>query len=264
MADITPDATRGRVMGLYNTILSSSFALGPLMLVVTGTGGALPFLAGVVLMLLAAFPLVLAGRYVPVLSGNSSFNALSFIRVAPLLAIACLVVSFKDMAVTSLLPVYGVRSGLTESSAALMLFFAALGGGVLQVPVGWLADHFNRLAVLRVCGAFGIVGAAVFPFVIAVPWLLGLVLFLWVGFFAGIYTVAMTLAGQWFRGVELATAMAAFGVFWGLGGVAGPVVAGAAMDLWDPHGLPVVLLLVAGILVVVSLRPHLHQPQRRS
>ena len=263
MADITPDATRGRVMGLYNTILSSSFALGPLILVLTGTEGALPFLSGIMLMMLAVFPLMLAGRYQPVSSGISSFNVLTFIRVAPMLAIACIVVSFKDMAVTSLLPVYGVRNGLTESSAALMLFFAALGGAVLQAPVGWFADHYNRLAVLRVCGAFGVVGAAVVPFVVTVPWLLGLVLFLWIGFFAGIYTVALTLAGQWFRGVELATAMAAFGVFWGLGGILGPLAGGLAMDIWDPHGLPVIFLLVAGIFVVVSLHPKLHQPRRR-
>lgn len=263
MADIALDKTRGRVMGLYNTVLLLSFALGPLMLSVTGTAGVLPFLTGITLMLLAALPLVYAGSYQPVSSGDISFGVLSFFRVAPLLAIACIVVSFKDVAATSLLPVYGVRTGLTESLAALMLFFAALGGGVLQVPLGWLADHYNRLTVLRVCGMMGLIGAALLPLVVGMLWWLGLVLFLWMGLFAGIYTVAMTLAGQWFRGVELTTAMAAFGVFWGLGGVAGPLVAGVAMDVWDPHGLPVVFLLVAGLFVVVSFLPQLCQPRRR-
>ena len=145
MAEITPDATRGRVMGLYNTALASSFAIGPLILTMTGANGVLPFLSGIVLMALAALPLVLAGRYLPESSGKASFNVLSFFRVAPLLVFGCIVVAFKDMAATSLLPVYGVRSGLTESLAVLMLFFGALGGAVLQIPIGWLADHYNRL-----------------------------------------------------------------------------------------------------------------------
>lgn len=264
MAEITPDATRGRVMGLYNTALASSFAIGPLILTMTGANGVLPFLSGIVLMALAALPLVLAGRYLPESSGKASFNVLSFFRVAPLLVFGCIVVAFKDMAATSLLPVYGVRSGLTESLAVLMLFFGALGGAVLQIPIGWLADHYNRLWVLSSCGIFGMLGVAALPFVVTIPWLLCLVVFLWMGFFAGIYTVVMTLAGQWFRGLELATAMAAFGVFWGLGGVAGPLVSGVAMDLWNPHGLPAVFLGVAVVFVAVSLWPRWRHPARRS
>ena len=261
MAEITPDATRGRVMGLYNTALASSFAIGPLILTMTGANGVLPFLSGIVLMALAALPLVLAGRYLPESSGKASFNVLSFFRVAPLLVFGCIVVAFKDMAATSLLPVYGVRSGLTESLAVLMLFFGALGGAVLQIPIGWLADHYNRLWVLSSCGIFGMLGVAALPFVVTIPWLLCLVVFLWMGFFAGIYTVVMTLAGQWFRGLELATAMAAFGVFWGLGG---PLVSGVAMDLWNPHGLPAVFLGVAVVFVAVSLWPRWRHPARRS
>ena len=107
-------------------------------------------------------------------------------------------------------------------------------------------------------------GVAALPFVVTIPWLLCLVVFLWMGFFAGIYTVVMTLAGQWFRGLELATAMAAFGVFWGLGGVAGPLVSGVAMDLWNPHGLPAVFLGVAVVFVAVSLWPRWRHPARRS
>ena len=74
----------------------------------------------------------------------------------------------------------------------------------------------------------------------------------------------MTLAGQWFRGLELATAMAAFGVFWGFGGMVGPLAGGMAMDLWNPHGLPAVLVVMAVVFVAVSLLPRWRHPGRRS
>ena len=249
-------------MGLYNTVLLFSFAVGPLILTVTGTSGVLPFVWGILLMVLAALPLIFAGRYVPESSGPTSFNVFSFIRVAPLLVFGCIVVAFKEMASVSLLPVYGVRSGLTESLVILMLFFGAIGGAALQIPIGWMADHYNRLWVMSSCGVFGVLGAAVLPFVVTIPWLLFVVVFLWTGFFSGIYTVVMTLAGQWFRGLELATAMAAFGVFWGLGGMAGPLVGGMAMDLWNPHGLPAVLLVMAVVFVAVSFWSPWHHPAR--
>ena len=56
--------------------------------------------------------------------------------------------------------------------------------------------------------------------------------------------------------------MTPLGVFWGLGGMAGPLVGGMAMDLWNPHGLPAVLLAMAFIFVVVSFWPRWHHPAR--
>jgi len=251
--EITPRVHHGRVMGFYNTTLALSFALGPLMLSMTGTQGTLPFLAGIGLMVLAGFPLLWAGCYVPNSSDNPGFGVVSFAFVAPLLALACFVVAFKELATTSLMPVYGLRIGMSESSATLMLFFGAAGGALLQFPIGWAADHFNPRKVLIACALAGLAGAAAWPFVVGVPFLLWTTLFLWWGLFAGIYTVAMILAGQWFKGVELATAMAAFGVFWGVGAFVGPMVGGASMDLWNPYGLPLTLVIVAGLFFVISL-----------
>ena len=261
MIEITPEPHRGRVMGLYNTTLALSFALGPLMLSMTGIEGETPFVAGIILMALAGLPLLFAGTYRPSSAEEPGFGIVSFIRVAPLLALACFVVAFKDLAGVSLLPVYGLRVGLDESSAVLMLFFASIGGALLQLPIGWAADYFDARKVLVVCAFVGVFGALIWPFVVGVPVLLWMTLFLWWGFFAGAYTVAMILAGQWFKGVELATAMAAFGVYWGMGAFAGPLIGGVSMDLWNPHGLALTLVIVAGGFFAVSLLRRLYHPR---
>ena len=261
MIEITPEPHRGRVMGLYNTTLALSFALGPLMLSMTGIEGETPFVAGIILMALAGLPLLFAGTYRPSSAEEPGFGIVSFIRVAPLLALACFVVAFKDLAGVSLLPVYGLRVGLDESSAVLMLFFASIGGALLQLPIGWAADYFDARKVLVVCAFVGVFGALIWPFVVGIPVLLWMTLFLWWGFFAGAYTVAMILAGQWFKGVELATAMAAFGVYWGMGAFAGPLIGGVSMDLWNPHGLALTLVIVAGGFFAVSLLRRLYHPR---
>ena len=63
----------------------------------------------------------------------------------------------------------------------------------------------------------------------------------------------MALVGQRFRGAELVTASAAFGLLWGLGGLAGPSLGGFAMDLWDPDGLPAVLFLDCAGFICLAL-----------
>ena len=72
------------------------------------------------------------------------------------------------------------------------------------------------------------------------------------GTFSAIYTMSMAIAGQRFRGGQLANIMAAFGVMWGLGMTIGPATAGGAMDLWDPHGLPALLAVTCTVFVIFA------------
>ena len=57
--------------------------------------------------------------------------------------------------------------------------------------------------------------------------------------------------------------MAAFGVFWVIGAFVGPMVGGASMDLWDPYGLPLTLVIVAGLFLVISLFPRFYRQPKK-
>ena len=250
------ERTRGRVLAVYAMIISGSFALGPLLIALTGTEGWAPFLAGSAFVAAAALPMLSAGRLSPVFEGASSFNVLSFLRIAPTLCAAIWLSSFKEMSSGALLPVFGVRSGLIENEAAALLSAAALGALVLQLPIGWVADHVNRYAVLFACALAGALGLALLPLLMQIGGAaLWIGVLLWGGLFSGVYTAAMALLGQRFRGTELVTANAAFGFLWGLGGLTGPPLTGMAMDIWDPNGFPGLMLGVTVLfLALASLR----------
>lgn len=250
---IAPDAIRGRLIGLYNTVLAAGFAMGPLIVAGVGREGWTPFLIAAAVVALAGAMLLLAGEETPRLEGRASFGVLAFLAIAPTLAAAVGVTAFLDGAVLSLLPVYGVRSGLSEAAAAAMLTALALGNVALQIPIGWLGDHVDRRLVLILCGLGGVIGAAMLPWLIALGPFAWAMLFLWGGVTMGLYTTALAGVGQRFRGPELITANAALGLLWGFGSVIGPSAAGAAMDWIDPNGLPLALGSAAGLFVLVAL-----------
>ena len=260
--EITPKEKRGKIMGFYNSILMMSFALGPLIITFSGTKGILPFIICIFLLISAGIPLLWVDRYVPKSIEKPRFNVISFAFVAPLLALGCFVVAFQDLAITSLMPIYGLRLGMEESSATLMLFFGIAGGALLQFPIGWVADKIGAKKVLIFCSLAGLVGTIIWPLIVSMQFLLWTVLFLWWGFFAGVTTVTMILAGSWFKGSELATAMAALGVFWGLGAFVGPFVSGAIMDIWDPYGLPLTLVIISGSFFIITLIPNFYRVKR--
>ena len=98
-----------------------------------------------------------------------------------------------------------------------------LGSIVLQVLIGWLSDRVSRLAALRLCGAVGLLGAHRIARSCRRRRLaLFVLLFVWGGIASGIYPVALSMAGDRFRGGELVSVNAAMIMAYGHGCVARP------------------------------------------
>ncbi|MCT8162524.1 MULTISPECIES: MFS transporter [unclassified Pseudomonas] len=249
--ELCPDHNRGKIMALYATSFTGFQVLGPALLALLGADS--PWIIGVVtlgygLALLCILLTVPNDHVEHGEEGEKSFGLAGFFRVAPALCVAVLFFSFFDAVVLSLLPVYASSHGFAVGVAALMVTVVFAGDMVFQLPLGWLADRVERTGLHLLCG---LVAMAIG---IALPWLLDMTWLLWpmlvlLGAVAGaIYTLALVLIGQRFKGQDLVTANASVGLLWGVGSLVGPLLSGAAMDV-APHGLPMALALMAGLFV---------------
>jgi MFS family permease len=247
--------TRGRILGIYATVLSAGFAVGPLLIRITGIEGRSPFLLSAGIVALAAIPILIARADAPDFGANRNLAVGGFIRVAPVAILAALVFGATETCVLSLLPSYGLKNGLTVEAAATLLAVVGAGSVALQVPIGWLSDRFDRSRVLLLCAGVGLAGVALLPVLIAAPAFLWALLFVWGGVIVGLYTVGLALLGERVDDADLAAANAAFIQAYGLGAIVGPVLAGAAMSGLGPDGLPLTLgLLFAAYLVFAAAK----------
>jgi MFS family permease len=244
------DVGRGRILGIYAAALAAGFGIGPLVLSLTGIQGWPPFLANAAITALAALPLLGVGETSRSFGRERGASPLTMFRRAPLILGAVTIFAMYEAAMMTLLPIWGVRIGLNDRLAAATLSAVFFGSIVLQVLIGWLSDRFSRIATLRLCGAVGLLGALALASVDAsLPMLLGL-LFVWGGIASGIYPVALSMAGDRFRGTELVTVNAAMIIAYGLGALVGPPLGGVAMDVWNARGLFwLFALLFAGLLL---------------
>lgn len=248
---IATERVRGRLVAIYASLLSAGFAVGPLIIQELGTRGWEPFIAGSVAMLAAMVPLLLAHRLVPPVEHATARAMFGFVFKSPSAAAAGLSYGAIEVCLATFLTVYAVRLGSTEESATLLVAAWGIGNMVLQPPIGWLADQIDRRLVLILCGIVGVLGAFALPMTQGAGWP-GLILaFVWGGSIAGLYSVGLAHLGANFKGSELAAANAAFAMLYALGTMAGPGLGGVAMDLWDPHGLAVVVGLISAVLLGV-------------
>ncbi len=248
------DIGRGRIIGIYAAALSAGFGIGPLLLSITGINGWAPFLANAAITALAIVPLLGVGDASHSFGRERSSNPLVMFARAPLIVGVVAMFGLYEAALMALLPIWAVRGGLDNRVAAATLTAVYGGSILLQMLVGWLSDTASRIAALRLCGVIGLAGAlslAVLPLPLS---LVFGVLFLWGGVAGGIYPVALSMAGDRFRGAELVAVNAAIIMAYGLGALIGPLLGGIAMDVRNPQGLLWLFVALFAVLVTATAR----------
>lgn len=244
---------RGLLIGIYATTHTLGFAAGALLIQQIGIEGWRPYLIAAAAMVIASLPVLFAGPLpVPAVEAQRS-HIRGFVSRAPFIMMGALVFGLADMGVLAMLPVYGVRAGLTEPNAAFLLVAAQVANPFIQVPLGALADRVSRRDLLIMMAGLGLTTAVLLGPALAFPFARFFVLLVMGGALFAIYSLSLTLLGERFRGGSLAEANASFVFIYGVGALIGPPLSGLAMDLFDPWGLLLVLGAVCGGYLMLGL-----------
>lgn len=261
VAEFSPPLQRGRYVGLFETMVGTTFVIGPAVLALVGPSNP------VALWLVLAFLLLglLGSLAIPRLPAAADERAAAVgiqgvwhaLRAHPLIMTVGFVGGFFESGLTSILPLYGLALGMGATAAALLVSASGLGSALMMLPAGTLADrlaqrpgqggaHGARLSILHGCALLTLLATLLIPLVAGAPWLAAAVAFVWGGAGGSLYTLAMIDIGSREDGITLVNSTAVLVLSYTLGGVLAPAL-GAAMLQWAPvFGFPALLLAVAG------------------
>jgi MFS family permease len=250
LISITPAPGRGRIMGLYTSIVSGGFALGPLSLGLVGTQGWPPFTIGIVAFLLCGLIVLTVVARLPKMPLEGEATSVGgFLALAPLLLFGVFAAAAFEQTTLSLLAVYGAALGSAEERIASLITCFIAGNAVLQILLGRVAERFGSARTMLFCALASLAGCLLLRPTFD-SWLIWPLVFLWGGVSFGIYTVSLIQLGERFTGQGLIAGNAAFALFWGIGGMVGSPVTGVAMQLIGYRGLPLALGLLGAVLAV--------------
>ncbi|PST24098.1 MFS transporter [Mesorhizobium plurifarium] len=251
LLSITPARRRGRIMGLYSSIVSGGFAIGPLSLGLVGTQGWPPFMVGIVAFLLCGLIVLAVVPRLPKMPHEGEATSVGgFFALAPLLLFAVFAAAAFEQTLLSLLAVYGAALGSAEGRIASLITCFIAGNAVLQILLGRVAEQFGSLRTMAFCALAGLAGCLLLP-VIFESWLIWPLFFVWGGASFGIYTMSLIQLGERFTGQALVAGNAAFAFVWGVGGIVGSPATGLAMQLIGQQGLPLSLGLLCFVLTAL-------------
>lgn len=242
---LAPSASRGRIVGVYETLAGGTIMVGPALVAATQQLGNAPFLLAAVIGVVN--PLLLMGVQPP--ADRHSAAALHFLRSAaqsPALMVAAFTGGVFETGAAVALPMYGLAIGFTATAAALLATVLGVGSFLVQGPLGGLADRYAPSALLRLCIIVVTAAAAVLPLASgALPWIIWLVAAAWGGLGGGTWTLTQISIGSRFRGAQLTNTMAAGVWAYTAGSAIGPLLGGAAISVSPAVGLSMVFIGVS-------------------
>lgn len=242
---------RGRAIGVHETLMGLGIAVGPLLLVVFGVGSAVPYYACAVIVLLSGALAFTLRDYDTRPQTPAEKRHGKLFSVIPTALCGAFIAGFSETSSVSFLAGYSLSAGYLLTAATLLISVFGIGGTVLQLPIGWMADRSSYKVGQLVCGLILLLGTLAIPFSQPLPWLATIIVFLWGGAIGGMNTLAVIEAGDRVGEHQVSTAMTAIAMFYTLGSVLGPIATGATVSYISEHGLMITVGGVGAVFIAM-------------
>lgn len=254
VSEKTPKESRGRVFAAY--MLATKIGLGgaPLLLGLGSIEGPHFFMLISAFLSLSLVPIAMTKGPSPQLPPMTRLNIGEFYKVAPAGIVGCVALGMTNSSVFSIMPVYAESHGLQPGMVAGLMTAMQISSLVVQWPIGWLSDRFDRRLIIVGLCSFMVLISIVLAMVgdVTTVALYGLFA-LYGGAASTVYAVCIAHTADRAR-PELMVAMSSSLLFaWSIGGIIGPTAAATTMDFVGPGGLFYFTAVVAGLFVVFVL-----------
>jgi MFS family permease len=231
-------ATRGKIFGAYTMVNLAATTAGQMTLTLGDPNGYIFFVLAAIVYCLALLPTAVSSSASPKPLTEVRLDLRALWRNSPVAVFAVLMVGVSNSAYGALAAVYAEQVGLALTAVALFLSIPILAAAAAQMPVGFLSDRMDRRRVLVAVAA--VAALADIAFIALQPesrWInLGLAAL----FGAAIYTlypVIVAHANDHAAPDAFIQTSGGLLLVFGVGAIAGPLIAGALMSRLGPPGL---------------------------
>ncbi len=229
--------TRRRVLGFYMLTFFLATALGQTLVNLADVGAPDLFMLAASLIGLSLIPVAMTSLGEPNLSDSGVLKVRDLYSASKVGVVGAGVAGLMVGSFYALGVVFAIKIGLSVSEAALFMSVVVLGGLAFQLPVGVLADRYDRRFVMS--GALMAVGIAWGTLVGFIASGLPLFALLVVGMaFGGAMSSVYSLCvAQTFDRLERKYYVAASGrllMVYSIGATVGPLLAAALMSIYGP------------------------------
>lgn len=246
--------TRGRTMGVYRVVDMTGSMAAQMIIGFLDPASYVSYNLLAIVCCAALLPLTLTTVRQPETPSSPRLRPSLAHARSPLAAAAVLVAALSSASFRMVGPVYGSEVGLSNDQIAYFLTAFVFGGALAQIPIGWLADKYDRRWVLIWLSVAAVVSSVITIYaadlgtlgIMRTSGLFGFTTF-------PIYSVAAAHAHDFASDDERVELSAALMFYFALGAIAAPYAASLLIETYGPRALFVMLAGGHVLLVIFGL-----------
>ena len=252
--DIATNENRGQLLAVYMVVMMGGAGAGQLLLNVADPRGFELFVLVSVLVSLALVPMLLSAGRAPEFSAPEPIGLAHLYRASPLGIVGSFSTGAAQGSFFGMGAVFGNKIGLDVAEVSWLMTAFAIGGMVVQWPVGRLSDAMDRRKVIVASTGISTVLAAagIAATERSVLELLA-VIALYGGFSIPLYSLFIAHTNDHLAPRQRVAASAGLVFVGGLGAVTGPLLCSAIMSLVGPVGFLMFLTANHGAVTTYGL-----------
>jgi len=265
------EKNRGRILSINQMVLMSALFAGQFLLSVAPVEGMTLFVVSGILLSLAITPIVISKQQGPYIEDSQPMSLLTIAKLSPLGVVSCFYCGLLYAGLLNMLPIFASEKGITDLNLSVFMGTAIFGAIILQFPIAYLSDHFDRRKIMLGMVLTIILCSLLIPLLITMGafYISLIAIAVMTGMAACLYPMSMSETFDKVLKEQILAAMSSLLVIYALGSILGPYVASVVMGALGSNGL-FTFMIVAGstlltfIIIRMKQRPALPYEEQES
>lgn len=252
---VSSESNRGKILAFNQVVILSAITLGQFGLALAPPSDTTLFILCGVLFSISVSPVVFVSQFEPLIEETESMPLRSIYTLSPLGFMTCFVCGILYSTIANMLPVYAGEQGITGVELSVFMGAATAGGILLQLPMGYLSDKFERRKVIL----FGCFVLAVTSFALPVSLELGwqlaplILVAVTMGLIACLYPLSISETFDRAIKSQLVPVLSGLLCIYAIGSIIGPYTASILMQRIDDSALFGFIIFVDIALIMFTI-----------
>jgi MFS family permease len=256
------EKNRGRILSINQMVIMTALFSGQFLLNIAPIDDITLFVICGILFSLSITPIVISRQQGPHIEDSQSMSLITVFKLSPLGVVSSFYCGVLYAGLMNMLPIFARQNGITDLDLSIFMGSAISGAIILQFPIAYLSDHFDRRKVM-LCMVLTLIVLC-----LTIPFLLNIGLFkltllsiaIITGLVACLYPMSMSETFDKVLKDQILAAMSSLLLIYALGSILGPYLASVIMDNFGSNALFSFMNVVAlTLLIFIIIRMKLRQ-----
>ena len=251
---------RGKTMSVYILIQTLGIFVSQIFLNFANPETFVLFGLISVIVSLSFAPILLSVGPTPIYNVSENMSLKEVFRISPFSTVTIVILGAILSLLFSMTSIFGIQIDLSIKQISIIISLFFLSGMMIQYPIGWFSDSFDRRKIIIFLGSVGFFISLIGSFFLNYFFTISFIFIILGATSSPMYSILIAHTNDYLKRNQMAHASGRLIFLFGIGGVIGPIIAGQLMNIYGPEMFLILISLFFFMIIFYGTYRVLKKP----